>query len=116
MVRLKERVEASWTSGPARRRPLVVTPPAVTGSQPTVWIFGDQLNAEIASLAGRSPGECRILLVESRAKLESKPWHIQRAHLVASAIAHFAAELRARGFDVDHRQAPTLAAGLRARA
>ncbi len=91
----------------------MVTSPAVTGSKPTVWVFGDQLNLEIASLAGRSPGACRILLVESRAKLESKPWHIQRAHLVASAMAHFAAELEARGFDVDHRQAPSLAAGLR---
>ena len=86
----------------------------MTGSQPTVWIFGDQLNLEIASLAGRSPGDCRVLFVESRAKLESKPWHIQRAHVVVSAMAHFAAELEARGFDVDYRQAPTLAAGLRA--
>jgi deoxyribodipyrimidine photolyase-related protein len=92
----------------------VVTSPAGTGSKATVWVFGDQLNLEIASLAGRSPGECRILLVESRAKLGSKPWHIQRAHLVVSAMAHFAAELESRGFDVDHRQAPTLAAGLRA--
>ncbi|MDG2113896.1 MAG: cryptochrome/photolyase family protein [Actinomycetota bacterium] len=32
-----------------------------------------------------------------------------------SAMAHFAAELQARGFDVDYRQAPTLAAGLRVR-
>ena len=92
----------------------MVTARAATESKPTVWVFGDQLNLEIASLAGRSPADCRVLLVESRAKLESKPWHIQRAHLVASAMTHFAAELRELGFDVDHRQAPTLAAGLRA--
>ena len=84
-----------------------------TEPMPTVWIFGDQLNLEVASLAGRSPLDCRVLLVESRAKIESKPWHVQRAHLVISAMAHFAAELEAHGFDVDHRQAPTLAAGLR---
>ena len=84
--------------------------PAGTESKPTVWIFVDQLHLEVASLAGRSPAECRVLLVESRAKLESKRWHIQRAHLVSSAMTHFAAELRANGFDVDHRQAPTLAA------
>ena len=92
----------------------MVTARAATESKPTVWVFGDQLNLEIASLAGRSPADCRVLLVESRAKLESKPWHIQRAHLVVSAMAHFAAELESGGFDVDHRQAPTLAAGLRA--
>jgi deoxyribodipyrimidine photolyase-related protein len=67
----------------------------------------------IASLADRSPEDCRVLLVESRAKLESKPWHVQRAHLVVSAMAHFAAELVAIGFEVDHRQAPTLADGVR---
>jgi deoxyribodipyrimidine photolyase-related protein len=91
-----------------------VISPGQPGSRPTVWVFGDQLNVEIASLAGRSPQQCRVLLVESRSKLESKPWHIQRAHLVLSAMAHFAAELRELGFDVDYRQAPTLAAGLRA--
>ena len=34
--------------------------------------------------------------------------------MVISAMRHFATELEAEGFDVDHRQAPTLAAGLRA--
>lgn len=81
---------------------------------PTVWVLGDQLNRGIGSLAGRSPSDCRVLLVESRAKLESKRWHVQRAHLVVSAMAHFAAELEAAGFEVDHRAAPTLAAGLHA--
>lgn len=91
----------------------MVTSSGEAESTPTVWILGDQLNLEVASLADRSPGDCRVLLVESRAKLESKAWHIQRAHLVVSAMAHFADELREHGFDVDHRQAPTLAAGLR---
>ncbi|MDH3302847.1 MAG: cryptochrome/photolyase family protein [Acidimicrobiia bacterium] len=90
----------------------MVTSAADAESRPTVWIFGDQLNREIASLAGRSPGDCRVLLVESRGKLESKPWHIQRAHLVVSAMAHFAAELQEDGFEVDFRQASSLAAGL----
>ncbi|MDG2027666.1 MAG: cryptochrome/photolyase family protein [Acidimicrobiales bacterium] len=81
---------------------------------PTVWVLGDQLNTGIASLEGRAPGDCRVLLVESAAKLGSKRWHIQRLHLVVSAMAHFAAELEAVGFDVDYRRAPGLAAGLRA--
>ena len=80
----------------------------------TVWVFGDQLNRQIASLAGRRPGDCRVLLVESAAKLDSKRWHVQRLHVVVSAIAHFAAELEAEGFEVDHRRAPSLRQGLRA--
>ena len=79
---------------------------------PTVWIFGDQLNAEVASLRGRSPGSVRVLLVESRAKVESKRWHTQRLHLVLSAMEHFAAELRAAGFEVDYRTAETLTEGM----
>ena len=81
-------------------------------SRPTVWVLGDQLHRESAALAGRFPGDCRVLLVESKAKLESKRWHVQRLHLVLSAMEHFAAELVAEGFEVDHRRAPTLADGL----
>ena len=81
--------------------------------RPTVWVFGDQLNRDIASLRGRAPESCRVLLVESAAKLRAKRWHVQRLHVVVSAMAHFAAELGEAGFDVDHRSAPTLAEGLR---
>ena len=81
--------------------------------RPTVWVFGDQLNRDIASLRGHTPETCRVLLVESAAKLHSKPWHVQRLHVVISAMEHFAAELEAAGFDVDHRSATTLAEGLR---
>ena len=74
--------------------------------RPTVWVLGDQLNRN-----GRPPGrprartDCRVLIVESEAKLRSKRWHLQRAHLVLSAMAHFADELRAAGYEVDHRRA-----------
>ncbi|MFT7650238.1 MAG: deoxyribodipyrimidine photolyase-related protein, partial [Candidatus Poriferisodalaceae bacterium] len=80
----------------------------------TIWILGDQLNRHIGALADRHPGDCRVLLVTSEAKTTAKRWHRQRLHLVLSAMAHFAAELRAEGFEVDERSAPTLAAGLRA--
>ncbi|MGB5757946.1 MAG: cryptochrome/photolyase family protein [Acidimicrobiales bacterium] len=83
-------------------------------SVPTVWVFGDQLNRRRGALADRLPGDCRVLLVRSEAKIDSKRWHRQRLHLVLSAMAHFAAELRDEGFEVDHRQAPTLAEGMRA--
>ncbi len=84
--------------------------------RPTVWVLGDQLNRSISSLAEREPGDCRVLFVESSAKLASKRWHVQRAHLVISAMRHFAEELRGEGFDVDYRHAESLTAGLRAHA
>lgn len=86
----------------------------MTNSVPTVWVLGDQLNRSIASLAGRAPGDCRILFVESTAKMDDKRWHVQRLHLVLSAMRHFAEELRDEGFDVDYRSARSLPAGLRA--
>ncbi len=80
----------------------------------TIWILGDQLNRDLGALADRKPGDCRVLLVTSETKISAKRWHRQRLHLVLSAMAHFAADLRAEGFEVDHRRASTLAAGLRA--
>ena len=86
----------------------------MTAAHETIWVLGDQLNRSVGPLADREPGDCRVLLVESETKLRSKTWHRQRRHVVVSAMRHFAAELRAEGFDVDYRRAPTLAAGLRA--
>ena len=80
----------------------------------TVWVLGDQLNRELGALQHATPGSARVLMVESTAKLVSKPWHRQRAHLVICAMRRFAAELAAEGFEVDHRRAPSLAAGFRA--
>ncbi|NNF53975.1 MAG: cryptochrome/photolyase family protein [Acidimicrobiales bacterium] len=80
----------------------------------TVWILGDQLNRRVGPLSERQPGDCRVLLVTSEAKISSKRWHRQRLHLVVSAMAHFADELREEGFEVDHRRAKTLPAGLHA--
>jgi deoxyribodipyrimidine photolyase-like uncharacterized protein len=51
----------------------------------TVWILGDQLNRSAGALRGAKPGDVRVLLVESQAKLRSKPWHRQRLHLVLTA-------------------------------
>ncbi len=87
---------------------------SVADALPTVWVLGDQLDRHHGALRGRSPGDCRVLLVESRALVDSARWHRQRLHLVLSAMAHFAAELREEGFEVDHRLAPTLRDGLAA--
>ena len=80
----------------------------------TVWVLGDQLRRDGGALAGRAPSDVRVLLVESDAKLAEGRWHRQRAHLVLAALRRFAAELRAEGFEVDLRRAPSLPAGLEA--
>ncbi len=84
------------------------------GGRETVWVLGDQLNRGIASLQDAAPGETRVLLIESVAKLGSKRWHRQRLHLVLAAMRRFAGELRAAGFEVDHRRADDFSAGLAA--
>ena len=80
----------------------------------TVWILGDQLDRDRGALAGRAPADVRVLMVESSARLGTGRWHRQRLHLVLASMRRFAAELRAEGFDVDLRSAPTLAAGFAA--
>ena len=84
----------------------------MTATIPTVWVLGDQLDRRAGALRDRRPGDCRVLLVESRRFVESANWHRQRLHLVLSAMEHFAHELRAEGFEVDHRHAATLHQGL----
>jgi deoxyribodipyrimidine photolyase-related protein len=80
----------------------------------TVWVLGDQLRRDVGPLRDRAPGEVRVLMVESTTKAASKPWHRQRLHLVLASMRRFAAELRAEGFEVDLRVAPTLRSGLEA--
>jgi deoxyribodipyrimidine photolyase-related protein len=93
---------------------------AVPGSAPpipqtrplTVWVLGDQLNRGIASLEGVEPSATRVLFVTSTGKLEAKRWHRQRLHAVLAGMRRLAGELRAEGFEVDERTAPSLRAGL----
>ena len=80
----------------------------------TVWVLGDQLNRHGGVLAQARPGTHRVLVVESLAKLQGRRWHVQRAHLVLTGLRRLTAELRVEGVEVDHRVAPSLAAGLAA--
>ena len=84
------------------------------GPPRTVWVLGDQLDRRGSALAAATPATHRVLLVESAAKLASRRWHVQRAHLVIASMRRFAAELRAAGFPVDERRASSLAEGLAA--
>jgi len=78
----------------------------------TVWVMGDQLNRSIASLRGARPSTTVVLMIRSRHKISSRPWHRQRLHAVLTAMARFGEELRAEGFEVDLREAATFAEGL----
>jgi deoxyribodipyrimidine photolyase-related protein len=72
----------------------------------TIWVLGDQLNRNLGALANANPDGDRVLLIHSQAKLASKRWHRQRAHLIITAMKRFAIELRAEGFEVNetHRR------------
>ncbi len=76
----------------------------------TAWVLGDQLSHDNPALEGAE----RVLIVESRAALTRAGVHRQKLHLLLSAMRHFAAELRARGVEVDLRAASSLRAGLEA--
>jgi deoxyribodipyrimidine photolyase-related protein len=78
----------------------------------TVWVLGDQLDRQLGALGACDPATTRVLMVESAAKLASRPWHRQRAHLIVTAMRRFADELRHEGFEVDYRRAASLAAGV----
>ncbi|MEB3275589.1 MAG: cryptochrome/photolyase family protein [Cyanobacteriota bacterium] len=87
-----------------------------------VWVLGDQLSAGQAALAAMEAAHgpaaarqlCRVLLIESTAVLQWRPYHRQKLVLVWSAMRHFAAELKASGWAVDYREAGSFSGALRA--
>ncbi|MEZ4455427.1 MAG: cryptochrome/photolyase family protein [Gemmatimonadales bacterium] len=78
---------------------------------PTFFVGPWELSSATAILPER-PEAGRILLVESTGKGAALPYHRHKLVLVLSALRHFRDELRARGFDVDHRVAPSYAQGI----
>lgn len=79
----------------------------------TVWVFGDQLNRKIGALSDAQPETHRILMIESRAKITTRRWHVQRAHFIVASMRRFAEELREAGFTVDYRKAESMLSGVR---
>ena len=77
-------------------------------------MFGDQLNRAIGALATARPESHRVLLITAQDKIASRPWHPARVSLIMRAMKSFADELRAAGFKVDHRDSPTMRAGVEA--
>jgi deoxyribodipyrimidine photolyase-related protein len=79
-----------------------------------VWVLGDQLHAGQAALAHFRAAEARVLLIESTSVLAQRSYHRQKLVLVWSAMRHFAAELAAAGWAVEHREADTFSSALSA--
>lgn len=82
----------------------------------TVWIPGDQLlrvHPAIAAAETRvGRGNIWVVLVESEARIGQLPYQRKKIVLILSAMRHYAAALRERGYLVDEVRAPSFAEGL----
>ncbi|MEQ5788617.1 cryptochrome/photolyase family protein [Erythrobacter sp. NFXS35] len=67
-----------------------------------VPILGDQLSRNLSSLDGFKPGQATILMMEVWDEATYVKHHKQKIVLIFSAMRHFAAELRADGWQVDY--------------
>jgi deoxyribodipyrimidine photolyase-related protein len=79
-----------------------------------VLVLGDQLSRTTGPLATADPSATTVLLVISTAWGRRRRCHRQKLVLVYSAMHHFAAELRAAGFDVRERRVDAFEEGLAA--
>ncbi len=74
------------------------------------FILGDQLTHEVSSLKDADPERDLVVMAEPRDEATYVPHHRQKIVLVLSAMRHFAAELRDKGFHVeyfDYQDRPT---------
>lgn len=78
-----------------------------------IWIFGDQLSLDHGALASVAPQRVPVLLIESLAYAQQRPYHRQKLVLVWSAMRHFAAVLRAQGWPVTYAVAEDFETPLR---
>jgi deoxyribodipyrimidine photolyase-related protein len=67
-----------------------------------VLILGDQLTPDISSLRGLDPARTVILMAEVAAEAEYVGHHRKKLAFLFAAMRHFAAELRAAGWEVDY--------------
>ncbi|MDX2194083.1 MAG: cryptochrome/photolyase family protein [Gemmatimonadales bacterium] len=80
--------------------------------RPTYLIGPWELSTATAILPP-TPRDGRVLFVDSTSKGSALPWHRHKLVLVLAALRHFRDELRAAGFEVDHRAAASYADGIR---
>ena len=65
-------------------------------------VLGDQLNETLASLQGVEPGSAIVLMMEVVDETTYVRHHPKKIALIFSAMRHFAATLRAKGWTVDY--------------
>ena len=85
-------------------------------SQPpnmNLLVLGDQLTTRVGPLADATPGEDRVVLVESAGFARRKRYHPHKLVLVFAAMRHFRDRLRDGGFDVDYHRVDSFEAGFR---
>jgi deoxyribodipyrimidine photolyase-related protein len=84
----------------------------------TAWILGDQLLERHPVLiraeerAGRHG--IRVVLVRSRSRVSQQPYHRRKLVLLLSAMRHYAASLRAEGWQVDEVESDDFTSALAA--
>ena len=79
--------------------------------KPVYFVAPWDLNRDLACVPD-DPAAGTVLLIESVAKGGALPYHKKKLVLVLSAMHHFAAELRAAGYDVHLINAPTYVEGI----
>jgi deoxyribodipyrimidine photolyase-related protein len=81
--------------------------------RPTItFIAPGEFSRAVARLPRTPRPDVVVLLIESVQKGAALPWHRQKLVLVLSALRHFAEELRARGYTVDHRVSASYEEGI----
>ena len=80
--------------------------------QRALYIPFDHLNKEYGVLKGADKKSDLIVLVESQSMISGADWHPERLFFLISSARHFAAELRADGFEVRYFKARNTVAGL----
>ncbi len=81
-----------------------------------VWILGNQLDLDNHALrkaeAEDGRGAITVILIESKRKLSSRPYHRKKLVLLLSATRHFAHQLSQSGYHVEQIKAESFSQGL----
>ena len=77
-----------------------------------LYVPFDHLNRHRGVLRTADPATDVVVLVESERMVSGRPWHPERLFFLVSSARHFAADLRAEGFDVRYVRAATTIDGL----
>ena len=78
-----------------------------------LYIAFDQLHRDYGALKNAEKKSDLIVLVESQSMITGADWHPERLFFLISSARHFAAELRADGFDVRYMKAENTVTGLK---